>query len=824
MERFCTVTEARVGTIGQVNHAQETDVRAPTNRSQPRSALPPSFPRYSLAVVVLAVAIVALARNEVTVIQSLTYGAYFAGAILVPGRVVWSWIMDRHEAANPELCHKHTEVETWVCGAATGLVLELPSYVVARAIDYPIAYVLGPIGVALVVSVADRLRDGRSESSARRTRSCTPVAVLSALAGIATYLVVWLAVTAFKANPVRSQRIVDPDEMFHLALVGELRHHFPATYPYLEYPGELTYQWFVHVHMAAATWLTGLSPELVYRRFDPLVLTVVAALGVGVLAIRVSRRMWAGPVAMGILVLVGSFDVTGSSIGEAAPEERFLQGSILVHSPTQTFAFVLAIPVILLCLELVRADAVFPWTSWLALIAGMAALSGAKVTFLPIFACGFLAALVVEVYRRRRLRIALISGTILATTMIVLSGWLLYRGDSQSLGFAPLKSTNVYMRALGISGGGLLGELLVTGSLLSMWLLPGAGSVGLLRARNTRWEPRAWWLFGCVASGYGATFLLGHGGNSQLYFGRSSALLVAIGSAWGLVTVLPRHWDGRKRLVVFLLPVGAGLLLFVTRLFTEQWKAPAPLDGKMIDSPVLRLWVNLPVVLLICVVMLLLRMLLRDSSRGRIRVPLYVLLVFLVGLGSARSIAFVVGHRVDDKPVDAKLTFGMDGRRSADWLRAHSSPTDRVLTNAHCGPATQTDSAACDARHFWMSALSERRFVLEGWAYTARSGKWTDEFWGSQRMLRDNDALFTDPSNAGWKSFLQEHPAAWALVDVRAGADIARLTATDVLEAQVPGRAVSGLPDCCQHAELMRGVAGGPVDNLELRLGWASRP
>ncbi len=79
------------------------------------------------------------------------------------------------------------------------------------------------------------------------------------------------------------------------------------------------------------------------------------------------------------------------------------------------------------------------------------------------------------------------------------------------------------MKSLGVLGGGLAGELMVTGSLLAMWLLPGALPSPSSRNPETRWDPRFWWLLGAIASGYGATFMLGHVGNSQVYFGRAAA-------------------------------------------------------------------------------------------------------------------------------------------------------------------------------------------------------------------------------------------------------------------------------------------------------------
>lgn len=716
-----------------------------------------------------------LAWFDVPVSATARYFLYLFLVILLPGRVVWRAVMSRHEAVNTALPHLHTKLEDWVCGAAVGYGLELLCYLPARAMGHPQWYLLGPAAILVTAGVANviGLRGDRMRASSPGT--ALPWGVACSLVGVVAYLVAWIAVRLFTVHPLRSTALVDPDEMFQLALVGELRHHFPAVYPYMEYPGALTYQWFVHAHFAASTWATGLPSETLYRRFDPLVLATLAVLGVGVLAARLTRSAWAAPVSAGLLVLVGSFDVSGATLGEATPEERFLQGLILMHSPTQTFAYVLAVPIVLLLLEAVRVGSVLRPPTWIFVTASMAALSGAKVTFLPLFVCGFVAGLGASLLQRRRPDPKVVIGLGVTVLVILVSSSVLYGGDSQSLGMAPLQSTRFFMTTLGVLGGGLPGQLMVTGSLLAMWLLPGVASVAVARNRETRWDPRFWWLLGAIASGYGATFLLGHVGNSQVYFGRAAAMLVAVLSAWGLVLLYERA--GRREVVGGLLLAGtAGAALMALRLMTEQWREPAPLNGDLVESPVLRVWVNLPVLVVILLVIIVARIVLRDVSRGRRTVTLRAAVVLLTGLGLARSMAFVIGHQPAQAQESPRMVFGADGRRAAEWLRLHSDPDDVVMTNIHCGPARPVPGK-CDARHFWMSAISERRFVLEGWAYTARSGAWFGDFWGDPALLADNDRIFTNPTPEELAAFQSAHSADWLFVDGRATVDEPGLTA-----------------------------------------------
>lgn len=725
--------------------------------------------RWAPALVLGLGVLITLARFDVPVSASVRYFLYLFLVVLLPGRLVWKAVMGRHEAANLGLPHLHTRLEDWVCGAAVGYGIELLCYVPARAMGHPRLYLLGPVAILLVGGISSWVRSRSDRTVIAEPREPLPARVTWLLAGVVAYLAAWIAVRLFTSHPLRSTALVDPDEMFQLALVGELRHHFPAQYPYMEYPGGLTYQWFVHAHLAASTWATGLPGETLYRRFDPLVLGTLAVLGVGVIAARLTRSVWALPLASACLVLVGSFDVTGATLGEATPEERFLQGMILMHSPTQTFAYVLAVPIVILCLESVRVGSVFRPSTWVFVAAAMAIVSGAKVTFLPLFICGFAAGLGASLLRRKRPDKNALIGLVLTVLVIAVSSRVLYAGDTQSLGLAPLQSTRFFMKALGVLGGGIPGELMVTGSLLAMWLLPGVGAVAVARNRATRWDPRFWWLLGAIASGYGATFLLGHVGNSQVYFGRAASLLVAVLAAWGLVLLYERA--GRREVASGLvLAAVAGSVLFGLRLVTEQWREPAPVKGEMVESPVLRVWVNLPVLIVLLLVVVITGIALRDLTNGRRRVTLRATVVLLTGLGLARSLAFVTGHIPAEAEESSRMVFGADGRRAAEWLRLHSDESDVVMTNVHCGPARPV-SGQCDARHFWMSAIAERRFVLEGWAYTARSGTWIGDFWGDPALLEENDRVFTRPTAERLEAFQSAHPVSWMFVDSRGPVD-----------------------------------------------------
>jgi hypothetical protein len=101
-------------------------------------------------------------------------------------------------------------------------------------------------------------------------------------------------------------------------------------------------------------------------------------------------------------------------------------------------------------------------------------------------------------------------------------------------------------------------------------------------------------------------------------------------------------------------------------------------------------------------------------------------------------------------------------------LRDHSEPDDVVATNVHCRLAPPNK---CDSRHFWVSAYSERRVLIEGWAYAestlARAPRWKRSYlripYRDQSRLAANDAAFAQPSLMSW--FVREYGVSWLLVE-----------------------------------------------------------
>jgi hypothetical protein len=99
----------------------------------------------------------------------------------------------------------------------------------------------------------------------------------------------------------------------------------------------------------------------------------------------------------------------------------------------------------------------------------------------------------------------------------------------------------------------------------------------------------------------------------------------------------------------------------------------------------------------------------------------------------------------------------------AKYLQDNSDKNDLIATNRHC--AGPEENQTCTARQFALSALSERRVLLEGWSYTTcplsepiLNKYWKEDFW------KLNQDFFITPNNQNWEIF-QKSGVDWLVVD-----------------------------------------------------------
>jgi hypothetical protein len=175
----------------------------------------------------------------------------------------------------------------------------------------------------------------------------------------------------------------------------------------------------------------------------------------------------------------------------------------------------------------------------------------------------------------------------------------------------------------------------------------------------------------------------------------------------------------------------------------------------------------------------------RRLGAGRHRPGVVVLLTVLVGLTTA-NVYHLLQEELTGAGPPRRATpqlFARGGVAAAEYVEGHSRVDAVIATNMHCA---DPDDLRCDNRHFWLSAYSERRVVIEGWGYAAP----TNALAGASAVnaflpapfperLATNDAAFKQPSEATVGTLVDTYDVKWLVVSKDYDADVDGLRALD---------------------------------------------
>ncbi|GAB3656179.1 hypothetical protein GCM10027596_10070 [Nocardioides korecus] len=714
-----------------------------------------------------------------------------------------------------------TRIGELALGTVVGLLAEAGVYAVVLALGHPHAILAWP-AVVLLAILGWRLRTRRGDATplprvpARRGPGS---GAGWALALMAAYVVVRVAADQWSVHPdtLASLRAPYVDEQYHLALVGELRHHLPPQVPYV-LGTPLGYHWLWYVHVAAASWVTGTEPVLLVRGLDPALLLVLTLLAVAEVtsrlvprpatpgATRPARPAWAG-----VAAAVAFLGVTPGFLGWApasAPSGWPQTAARAFLSPT----FVYALPFTLLALLLldrlvtgsreeapVGARAV---AGWGGLLVVLVAAGAAKSSSLPPLLAG---TAVVAGWRtlrllgapwpgrRRRPReSAVVGGWWRACLALVLAGVALavdrrvfWGSGNRSLVVDPLRTlvrSGESMSGLSTAAGTvpLLVVVVLAVSFLLAKAAPALGATGHLRPQAPR-SATPLLLVATLAAGVGATLVLDHVALSQHYFTWSVLVVAPLLTGTGLAAALPRRLRRAEVLTLAATAVLATLWTLVVHAVAPGSTHPAGPHATTANTleavavPLVEGWGGLLVLVLLVRLVARRRDLLRGPTVGGATLLLAAAVAgsgAVVVLAEAPTLVHAVATDRADVATAPPL-IGPGGIESARWLRRHSAPTDLVATNGHCTSPGDV-FPRCDHRAFWRSGYSERRVLVEGWAYvspttvglpsTPLTNSNRTPFWDPPRLAANQRAFYV-PTRAALEVLRRRYGVDWLLVD-----------------------------------------------------------
>lgn len=673
-------------------------------------------------------------------------------------------------------------VEDVAWASVAGCLVGLLGWFVDRLLPVaPGPYVVGPLVIlaGLLVPVTRRRVLARPAPGWGVWPSVSLGAVMMVALG-------WMASTglrAYKIDPGIHGTSYYPDVMYQLDLVGELRHMLVPTYPPVD-GTSLSYHWFLYAIDAHLVTHSGINVFDSSLRLAPATLVPAILMIAAVVARRLAMRVWAGPVAAGLLGVVdisqaSRWSTEDTSIGVLSRNWR--------ASPPQTMGWLASLGaagVLFAYLRRSEDDRAVP----VALLVPLFVLTaGSKSSELPVITAGVALAAFVQLLRRdwvllKRCVIALVLGlAVFEAASLTLYGSSSYGVRLQLLGVIRARISRMFP-SIRPGTGSLLHpahySLVAIGTVTLLWILPLLPRVlGLFfQVRYRVADPAGWVCFGAAIAGFGLSLLMRHPAGSEIYFMLSAYPIGVVGAASGLVLAADRCRDalgakaaGRRfgLWLAALAVAGAGSagIIAYAQLDLDPLQRARRAGGAISQTALAWHWwaptveVLVVLALLTAIAALVIRRVWRRTGTApvagtedgaapaarRSRGPLVWLSAVTLLLGTGLftmtlefhgTVTAVQGSPEAVHPSTAQLIHGglLPTRRDAfaagRWVDAHSGSDDVVATNMYCRydrSVRLRHLHPCDARNFLASALTQRHSLVGGWGYADRivSSAWT---------------------------------------------------------------------------------------------------
>jgi hypothetical protein len=507
------------------------------------------------------------------------------------------------------------------------------------------------------------------------------------------------------------------DLSFHVAITSEAATRAPEQAPWVA-GTPLSYTWLFHGSMGVWASLSGAPAASIVLQAWPVVFVALIPLVIGVVTWEITTNRWAAAVAPVLFVFLH---------GAVFVPDAFVQAPLFQISPTRDFADVFILIALLSLVRLFQSrDGVPENRAWWLVLLGVSVFvaTGAKGSALPILLgsllCGGLYLLVSRTLRRRDfVTVAVFAVTAAVSYVSVLPA----PGLTDSLTVQPLTfliPTTIHRTPTSIE---IVGLALVAA--IGVWLVIG-------RSARGRWVVASL-LGGLLLAGVLGLALANYPGDSQLYFWESAQPVLALALAWAGSILVARY---RWRMVVVLAVVGLGG------------------DGLWIVSQ--RVWLTELGVgaLALAAAVYFARARRFQSAPGRpvrwTTTLVTVLACVAVLMQSAQVISIPSGTKGGAPSKASDPSAISSGQLAAFiYIRQHSTANQEVITNKHCLIGSLAN-ASCDPRWFAVAAFTERRVLVDGWAYTQNG---TSPKWVGSR-LQESDGFISHPTAAAARVLL----------------------------------------------------------------------
>ena len=662
----------------------------------------------------------------------LAYLLYQVGFRVLPGVLLLRVLSSRPGSGLRQLA----------LGWALGCGLETGAFMLAGALGAPGAFAVYPLLVVFPAGVI-QLRQHR-----RRTLPTTQSHVSSgttwAIAVVSLLAIGVLAALAFSATPLPGTDTINlnRDILAHTGLAAEAKHHWPISDPNVAgepYP----YHWFVHIHMAGASRITGSEVSMVYFRLFPLPAVVLVVLLFALAGASLARSIPVGLAAAVLALFVGDLELEASGNLLSVP---FLGVFLTLVHASPSFLFGLAS---FLALIIVIGERLITGPEhrgspgdWALIILLTLAASNAKVAILSLVSIALALFGGWQLLRTRRFPTTAFATGLVATGVLLVTYLSQYAGHSSGLRLDPFGSFNMMLIVQTVKGyandvlpsfpmkGVFLGVVGVALGLIGLLGAQLGGAAFALDRGATRSDPGRSWLTTLLAAGLlFLVFVVSPGGGNQLYFvffGIAAGCLLA---ASGLRAAYRRRPDRVERPWVLCGILGCWIVFLVLTVKARD------LGLDFLSRPDAR---GRRYVVTYGAAFLSLGLLAFAGGRllrpGRWWAPVLVvgalIAIGTMGVVTNQIVPALDANREATRPAPGAVT--REGYRTLRWLEANT-PADGIFAANHDDPD-----------RFSYSAFAERRSYVGAWSASRaaigdydgfRAGK-VDPYAGRRALVR----------------------------------------------------------------------------------------
>jgi hypothetical protein len=474
---------------------------------------------------------------------------YHAAFVIAPG-----WLLFR--AIMPGV---RSPLHQFAVGWALGYVLEILAFSLTAALDVRDLFLLYPVVVALPAIIVWRRRRAPSPAPPTEPGDDPDTRWRWATCGLCLLALVYIGGVYFTETPLPGsvdKVAYNPDLTYHVAIAGEAKHHWPLESPNVA-GEELSYHYFSHLDVAAASQVTGIEIPVVFFRLYLVPLTMLILLQLVALGRAITGMRWAGPIAAALFLLVDEVDLSTLDLYPFLGTNDYA----LWLSPSWLLGLAVFLPTLLLLSALLDPGVRGRWSDrqaagvgdWSLLVLFLIGLGGAKGNLIPLTIGGLAVYLLWRRIVQRSVDWFGLAALALAVVVLGIFLVVLY-GSSGGQGFRfTLDASVLQMPAIDLvdasirDGTVLEGLFLVLATVVGTLMLFGASLLGLVWAlpRRLRSLPAAYALpLAMFVAALVPYFLLESDGYNQLYFTEYAIVALLPIAGAGICTVLSRVTSG----------------------------------------------------------------------------------------------------------------------------------------------------------------------------------------------------------------------------------------------------------------------------------------